>query len=238
MLCLGCREHRLPITRTKDDKEYRHAYAEENLNATIATQIKVLREQRHWKQEDLAKQAEMKQPMISRYENVNYSSWSINTLRKFAKAFDVYLDVRFRSFRELVKIADSFNRETLEVLPFTKDPFFQEPQLIARHVGNQIHRSLISQEENVRNISEVQKILRLFEQQREIPQRGTMPSPLKLLQPRSVGEEPGFRKSLGTPMQATMVDIRMLTINPPSTGSLETQGERRMKWLNQPMPVQ
>jgi transcriptional regulator with XRE-family HTH domain len=114
------------LINTKEDKEYRHAYAEENLNATIATQIKVLREQRHWKQEDLAEQAEMKQPMISRYENVNYSSWSINTLKKLAEAFDVYLDVRFRSFRELVESAETFSRETLQVPPFTEDPYFRD----------------------------------------------------------------------------------------------------------------
>jgi transcriptional regulator with XRE-family HTH domain len=113
------------LINTKDDKEYRHAYADENLNATIATQIKVLREQRHWKQEDLAKQAEMKQPMISRYENVNYSSWSINTLKKLAEAFDVYLDVRFRSFRELVESAETFGREALQVPPFTEDLYFR-----------------------------------------------------------------------------------------------------------------
>jgi transcriptional regulator with XRE-family HTH domain len=114
------------LIKSKDDKEYRHAYADENLNATIATQIKVLREQRDWKQEDLAEEAGMKQPMISRYENVNYSSWSINTLKKLAEAFDVYLDVRFRSFRELVDVADHFSREILQVPKFTEDPCFFE----------------------------------------------------------------------------------------------------------------
>ena len=42
------------LIEKQNDKEYRHGYADENLNATIATQIKVLREQREWKQEDLA----------------------------------------------------------------------------------------------------------------------------------------------------------------------------------------
>jgi transcriptional regulator with XRE-family HTH domain len=114
------------LIETRNIKEYRHAYADENLNATIATQIKVLREQRDWKQEDLAKEAGMKQPMISRYENVNYSSWSINTLKKLAEAFDVYLDVRFRSFRELVDLADHFSREILQVPKFAEDPYFFE----------------------------------------------------------------------------------------------------------------
>ena len=114
------------LIENKNDKEYRHGYANENLNATIATQIKVLREQREWKQEDLANVAGMKQPMISRYENVNYSSWSINTLKKLAEVFDVYLDVRFRSFRELVDLADHFGRDILQVPKFTEDPYFVE----------------------------------------------------------------------------------------------------------------
>lgn len=110
----------------KDDKSYRHAYADESLNISIATQIKVLREQRGMRQEDLAQEASMHQTMISRYENVNYSSWSINTLKKLAEALDVWLDVRFRSFGDLVATTDRFNRESLEVPAFRDDPFFQE----------------------------------------------------------------------------------------------------------------
>lgn len=116
------------LIRTADDKEYRHAYAEESLNLSIATQIKVLREQRDMTQQRLAEEAGMKQSMISRYEDVNYSSWSINTLRKLAKAFDVDLEVRFRSFRELVESVDNFSRETLQIPRFTEDPYFQSVQ--------------------------------------------------------------------------------------------------------------
>jgi len=116
------------LIRTSNDKEYRHAYAEESLNLAIATQIKVLREQREMTQERLAREAGMKQSMISRYENVNYSSWGINTLKKLAEAFDVFLEVRFRSFRELVESTERFSRETLQVPAFTEDPFFKEAQ--------------------------------------------------------------------------------------------------------------
>lgn len=108
------------------DKDYRHGYADESLNISIATQLKVLREQRGWRQEDLADEARMQQSMISRYENMNYASWSINTLRKFAIAFDVWLDVRFRSFGELVTVTESFSRESLEVPRFADDLCFEE----------------------------------------------------------------------------------------------------------------
>jgi transcriptional regulator with XRE-family HTH domain len=109
-----------------DDKSYRHAYADESLNLSIATQIKVLREQRELKQKGLAELAGMKQSMISRYESVNYSSWSINTLKKLAEAFDVMLDVRFRSFRDLVILTQGFSRESLQVPSFLDDPYFSE----------------------------------------------------------------------------------------------------------------
>ncbi len=108
----------------RDDKSYRHAYADESLNISIATQIKVLREHRELRQKDLADLAVMKQSMISRYENVNYSSWSINTLKKLAEAFDVVLDVRFRSFRDLVILTQGFSRESLQVPSFNDDPYF------------------------------------------------------------------------------------------------------------------
>ena len=116
------------LIRTADDKEYRHAYAEESLNLSIATQIKVLREQRDMTQQRLAEEAGMKQSMISRYEDVNYSSWSISTLRKLAKAFDVDLEVRFRSFHELVESVDNFSRATLQVPKFTEDSYFKPVQ--------------------------------------------------------------------------------------------------------------
>lgn len=116
------------LIKTADDKEYRHTYAEESLNLSVATQIKVLREQREMTQGTLAEQAEMTQSMISRYENVNYSAWSLSTLRKLAKALDVYLEVRFRSFRDMVESVDNFNREALKVPKFTEDPYFKPVQ--------------------------------------------------------------------------------------------------------------
>jgi len=96
------------------DKDYRHGYADEFLNSSIATQIKVLREQRGWSQKELANRAQMKQPRISVMENVNYSSWSINILRKLAEAFDLTLFVSFESFGKRLTDIERFNRENLE----------------------------------------------------------------------------------------------------------------------------
>ena len=116
----------------KDEKDYRHGYAEESLDISIGTQIKVLREQRVWRQEDLAREAGMKQPMVSRYESVNYSSWSINTLKKLARAYDVWLDIRFRSFGDLVTTTENFSRKSLQVPKFADDPFFKVRRRVLR----------------------------------------------------------------------------------------------------------
>lgn len=111
------------------DKEYRHAYADEFLNSYIATQIKVLREQRGWSQERLAQEADMKQSRISLLENVGYSSWSISTLKRLAEAFDLTLRVSFESFGSRLTDVVRFSRESLERFSFDEDVAFSKQQL-------------------------------------------------------------------------------------------------------------
>jgi len=98
------------------DKEYAHAFVDSFLNASIATQIKVLREQREWTQKKLASEAEMEQPRISVLEDVNYDKWSISTLKKLAEAFDVTLSVSFETFTDNINDITGFSRESLERL--------------------------------------------------------------------------------------------------------------------------
>lgn len=107
------------------DKTVRDVYCDEFLNATIATQIKVLREQRGLTQAQLAELSEMKQSRIATMEDINYSSWTISTLGKLAKAFDVALSVRFDSFGEKLKQIESFSRKSLERPSFDNDPIIQ-----------------------------------------------------------------------------------------------------------------
>ena len=114
------------MRRDFGDKEYRHAYADEFLNTKIATQIKVLREQRRWTQGQLAQAAEMRQARISVLEDVNYSSWSIRTLRRLAEAFDLRLNVSFEEFGTLWLDLRDLSRESLSRRSFADDPAFQE----------------------------------------------------------------------------------------------------------------
>jgi transcriptional regulator with XRE-family HTH domain len=108
------------------DKETRHVYCDEFLNSSIATQIKVLREQRGLTQRELAERAGMRQERISVLEDVNYSSWTINVLRRLAEAFDLTLTVKFESFGEKLFSIEDMSRETLEKPSFDEDPVFQE----------------------------------------------------------------------------------------------------------------
>lgn len=107
------------------DKEYRQVYAESFSDSKIATQIKVLREQRGWTQQQLADAAGMKQSRIAALEDVNYSSWSIRTLRRLAQAFDLWLDVEFKEFGAVWLQLRDFSRESLARRSFVDDPIYK-----------------------------------------------------------------------------------------------------------------
>jgi len=120
------------LRREFQDPEYRHSYAEECLNTMIATQIKVLREQRAMTQSTLAKKAGMLQPRLSVMEDANYSSWSVKTLRRLAQAFDLALSVKFESFSEAVLDFEELSRESLERPSFKDDAVFRSPT-VSKH---------------------------------------------------------------------------------------------------------
>lgn len=113
------------------DKEYRQVYAEGFSDSKIATQIKVLREQRGWTQQQLADAAGMRQSRIATMEDVNYSSWSIRTLRRVAAAFDVWLDVEFKECGAVWTELRDLSRESLQRRSFHNDPVFSETTLMA-----------------------------------------------------------------------------------------------------------
>ncbi len=103
------------------DKDYADTYIDEFLNASIATQIKVLREQRGLTQGQLAQLAEMKQERICVLENVNYDSWSLKTLKRLASAFDVTLKVSFETFGTRIDDIRRFSRGSLQRESRTSD---------------------------------------------------------------------------------------------------------------------
>jgi transcriptional regulator with XRE-family HTH domain len=112
------------------DKEYAHAYMEEFSNMAIAAQIKVLREQYGWTQKKLAEAADMKQERVCALEDVDYDAWTIKTLRKLAKAFDLTIKVSFEKFSSGILDISKISAETLkrtsrpqDLLEFSQDGF-------------------------------------------------------------------------------------------------------------------
>lgn len=95
------------------DPDFAHAYFDEYLNTFIATQIKVIREEQRMTQGELAQAAGMKQERISVLENVNYSSWTIATLRRIARAFGLRLRVSFETFSSGIPEVKNFTKEHL-----------------------------------------------------------------------------------------------------------------------------
>jgi transcriptional regulator with XRE-family HTH domain len=115
------------------DNEYRHAYAEECLNAMIAAQIKVLREQRGMTQKQLADATGMGQPRIPLLEDSSYENWTVNTLKRLAKAFDVALSVKFETFSRVIQDFSAMSRETLQRPDFADDLVFRSKRVPVRN---------------------------------------------------------------------------------------------------------
>ena len=113
------------LLKDLSDKEYRSEYMSSSVDVGVASQIRALRDQRKWKQTDLAKKAKMHQVRISELENPSHSP-TLATLKKIATAFDVALMVRFVPFSDLVKWKLSMSSESLEAQSFSEETFFIE----------------------------------------------------------------------------------------------------------------
>jgi transcriptional regulator with XRE-family HTH domain len=107
------------------NRSYRRSYVEAFYNGRIAAQIRALRETRGLSQEALAAKIGTVQSGVSKLENVNYSGWSLKTLRRIARAFDVALQVRFVTYGEALADADDFSKDALVKPAFKDDPTFQ-----------------------------------------------------------------------------------------------------------------
>ena len=105
----------------KNDAEYAHAYIDELQDQMIAAQIRVIREQRGWSQEELGERAGMAQARISLLESGDYSAFTVATLRKLARAFDVGLNVCFAPFFRTVHALERRDVQLLQVSSRTKE---------------------------------------------------------------------------------------------------------------------
>lgn len=90
------------LTKEFSDAEYAHAYMSSHTVNTIAAQVYWTRKKRDWNQEELATRAGMKQERISKIEAGDFTSLTMKTLHKLAKALDVNLRVEFEPFSHAV----------------------------------------------------------------------------------------------------------------------------------------
>ena len=77
------------------EEETRYGYINGFLDSFLGMQIRVLREQRGWNQTELGDKCDMHQTRISLLESMNYSAWSVEVLRRLARAFGLRLVVKF-----------------------------------------------------------------------------------------------------------------------------------------------
>jgi transcriptional regulator with XRE-family HTH domain len=100
------------------DLEYRHGVVNAQIEVDLPLEIRALRKQRGWTQPELAERAEMKQPRISAMEKTGGANFTLETLKRLAKAFDVALIVKFAPFSELLRWSDRFNPDEFFVPGF------------------------------------------------------------------------------------------------------------------------
>src|SRR5687768_1571431 len=100
---------------------YRRAFVRSQIIVGIPFQIRALRERHEWTQKQLAEKAEMLQPRISAMETPGGNMPNLETLARFADAYDVGLIVKFAPFSEMVEWAEAFDPDTFGVPEFDND---------------------------------------------------------------------------------------------------------------------
>jgi transcriptional regulator with XRE-family HTH domain len=98
------------------DPEYRHAFVNERLRASVALQIRALRHSRGMTQKDLGEAIGMAQTWVSMLENPDYGKVTVATLLRLAEAFDIDVEIKFRPFSR-----------ALETLPEQGPEYFSAP---------------------------------------------------------------------------------------------------------------
>ena len=84
--------------RLKNDlksAEFRKAFDEEDVYASLAIQIAKIREKEHITQKELAKKLHTTQQTVSRLEDIHNKSYSVKTLIKLAKVFHKKIKIEF-----------------------------------------------------------------------------------------------------------------------------------------------
>jgi HTH-type transcriptional regulator/antitoxin HipB len=109
---------KLGITKKLRDQGYRHRFFARMTQDEVASQIRTLREKRGLRQTDLAKQAKMKQPFVSRIEQSEHAGWNFQTLLRLASALDARLHISFEPMEDVIR---QYEREEGEAFSSTPE---------------------------------------------------------------------------------------------------------------------
>jgi len=120
---------RQQVWKSLEDEEYRREYSAD-VGTGLAFQIKLLREKNGWTQEHLAERTGKQQETISQWENPNYGSYTLNSLKSLAAAFDIALLVKFVPFSELVEWSTGLTPQRLAPPSFTEE--YQARRVLSR----------------------------------------------------------------------------------------------------------
>lgn len=104
-----------------ESKRARDAFVAAELVNGIASQIRVLRQQRGWSQKDLAEKLGTSQGVVSRLEDPSYGRFSIKTLLDLGSIFDVSIIARFLPFSQAVPVTWDTRKDALEAESFDED---------------------------------------------------------------------------------------------------------------------
>jgi transcriptional regulator with XRE-family HTH domain len=107
--------------RMKARPSARHAYLEAEVVTGLAHQIRAIRMQRGWTQNDLAKRLHTTQAAVSRLEDPSYGRYTLSTLVELAKTFDSGMQVRFVSFVTMLHETFVPNAKNREVPTFEEE---------------------------------------------------------------------------------------------------------------------
>lgn len=99
-------------------KDYRDLYMDQTVRSWLARQVRVLREDRGWSQQDLAEATGLKQSAVSRLEDPDYGRYTLSTLLKLRSAFDVGLEVKFVEYGAAIAHSRDVSRSALKVCSY------------------------------------------------------------------------------------------------------------------------
>jgi len=132
-------QSRADLIANLQSKKSRDAFVSSRVSNTLALQIRVMRQERGWSQEHLAKLLGTSQNAVYRLESPQYGKPSITTLKRLASIFDVGLAVWFAPFGKLVDRATHLATDDILVPSFENDAGVQENVVAS---GDKILKSL------------------------------------------------------------------------------------------------